>query len=84
MSLDPTSGPHFEFGQFGKIVQVPCGRKKKIRLRLIYPASRVSVPIFLGTSKETLLAPRVRLIRPHPNNRSINHFQGKLLLCFYS
>ena len=28
MSLDPTSGPHFAFGQFGKVVQVPCGQKK--------------------------------------------------------
>ena len=57
--------------------------KKKIGLCLIYPASRVSFPIFLGRSKETLLACRVPLIRPHPNNRSINHFQGKLLLCLY-
>ena len=61
----------------------PLWSKKKISLCLIYPASRVSFPIFLGSSKETLLACRVPLIRPHPNNRSINHFQGKLLLCLY-
>ena len=58
--------------------------KKKISLSLICSASIVSFLIFLGRSKETLLACRVRLIRPHPNNRSINHFQGKLLLCWYS
>ena len=35
--------------------------EKKISLCLIYPASRVSFPIFLGRSKETLLACRERL-----------------------
>ena len=29
MSIDPTTGSHVEFGQFGTVVQVPCGRKKK-------------------------------------------------------
>ena len=25
----PSIRPHFAFGQFGKVVQVPCGQKKK-------------------------------------------------------